>query len=86
MTPEKPKRAVVLELRVEGDTRAGVVSLLEDFLRQIRDRDGGGSSSVTGGYSSGGYYGITVNPDMTHERYVKELEDYLARRMEYTPP
>ncbi len=78
MTTDKPKRAWVLDLHVEGDSRADVIALLKSML--FDSLEPGSANSVSGGCSSGGYFTLTHNPDQTHDKFVGELETYLAAR------
>lgn len=76
--PAKPKRAWVLDLHLEADTREDLVELLRSML--FDSLGAGSDSSVSGGCSSGGYYTVTNDHEQTHERYVEQLEAYIAAR------
>lgn len=75
MNDRAPQRAFSIELKVGADTLQEAANLLEHFADQIRL---GGSASVTGGPSSGGYYEVRQR-DVTHEQYAAELKAYLAK-------
>lgn len=70
--PAKPRRAWQLELSIGADTREDLVALLESLLFDSLKR--GSDSSVTGGYSSGGYFTVTHAPEWTHDRYFDQLD------------
>lgn len=71
---DKPRRAWRIELHAEADSRAELVELLKSML--FDSLEPGGNSSVSGGYSSGGYYTVTHDPEQTHDKYFEQLEAY----------
>lgn len=73
---EAPKRAIELTLKVSADTWNDVRHRLFDYEEMIR-RDGGISPGCMGGPSSGDIRKVTLNPDMTHERYFELLGVWL---------
>lgn len=72
LTP--PKRRFEITMTVGGDTMKDAVRLIESFADGIM---AGSTNQVSGGYSSGGHFKLTENPDMTHEKYAAALHDYL---------
>lgn len=68
-----PKRAFEFEMRVVADTKADMAELINHLIEQM---DAGSQSCVTGGPTSGGFFKVTENPEMTHERYIEELDKF----------
>ena len=71
-------RAFKLTLRLDADTRKGLVKALTQMARQI-DRDQL-SVGVYGGTDSGAIYELLHNPNQTHENYFREVREYLAAK------
>lgn len=82
-TPTKtrpPRRAFHLTLTVQADTEAELLQVLDEYAELARTNVPRGSlNSAMGGVSSGACYEATVDPTMTHERYVRELDAYFDR-------
>jgi hypothetical protein len=72
----KPHRAFTLRLEVEADDREALCGYLTNFVTELyMDKI---TSGVSGGYSAGATYSLTIDPGMTHERWVVDLEAYIA--------
>jgi len=69
-----PKRRFEITISAGGDTREDALRLLCQFAEDINS---GSNGAVSGGVSVGGYYEVTEDPVMTHERYVRELNEHL---------
>lgn len=74
-----PKRRFEVQIVIGGDTWPDVLDRLQDLLLHIGDH-GPACSSVSGGYVSGHWVQVTEHPEMTHDRYVAELDAYLDSR------
>ena len=71
---ERPQRRfqVTIELGADDDKE------LATALRQVcEDIIGGQRGSVSGGPSSGWVYKVIERTDMTHDRYIEELNRYI---------
>lgn len=75
LTP--PKRAYVLDLKVEADDLDSLVGYLRSFETDLYA--GRISRGVSGGYSAGSVYSLTVNEGVTHETFIIALKAYLAK-------
>lgn len=75
---EKPARRFRLDLFIEADTMEQLSSALFNLSTRA-DREELSASGVSGGYSSGYVYTLTDNPEMTHDRYVACLNEYLTQ-------
>lgn len=73
-----PKRAFEIEIKVGGDTLEDAKHLIEEWLYDLTPTSG----IVTGGPSAGGFVKVTHNPEMTHERYVQDLNRHLETEVE----
>lgn len=73
---DTPKRAFVIKMEVHGDTLKDATALLEHFTGEIAK---GLTDCVTGGCGCGGFFKVSVNPEMTPEKYVAALEEYRNR-------
>lgn len=72
-----PKRRWTLSIEVTGDTWEDVAQGVRELLPHIEDH-GERCSSVSGGYSSGHWVNVCERPEMTHEKYQSELEEFIA--------
>lgn len=72
-----PRRACRLVLTLEADTRADMVSALENIACQLYR--GEMTKGVSGGYSSGHTYEYTEAEHPTHDEYVAQLNAYLGK-------
>lgn len=70
----QPQRAFQIEIKIGADTKQHTMSLLYEFVKDIFDD---GVSCVSVGPSSGGFHTVKKNPEMTHERYIEELDAWL---------
>lgn len=76
-TTKKPGRRFEVTVRISGDTWPDVVQASQGILRHV-EVHGPGCSMASGGYSDGYSVEVVEDPAMTHERYVTELDAYLA--------
>lgn len=73
---ELPDRRFVVKIEIGGDTADDI----ESALRQLHfDWSRGSRGCVSGGCSSSWTVSVRENPEMTHEKYVAALNDYLAQ-------
>lgn len=75
--PQRPHRAYELDIHIGGDTWSDVLADLRYLANHIEDH-GEKCGSVMGGPSSNHIVTIIVRPEMTHERYISELDAYLT--------
>jgi hypothetical protein len=74
--PVAPHRAFRLKMEIEADDREALCGFLHSFVTSLYlDQI---STGVTGGYSAGGTYSLTIDPDMTRDRWEADLERYIA--------
>lgn len=74
--PPKPRRAFVLDLKVEADDLDSLLGYLRSFetdlyLNRI-------STGVSGGYSAGSQYSLSIDETITHDSWAEALEKYIA--------
>lgn len=74
---EKPKRRFELSILISGDTWEDVKQELDRIYPHVLEH-GPKCNSVSGSPSSGHVVDITERPKMTQERYIQDLEAYLA--------
>jgi hypothetical protein len=72
------QRRFTIEIKVAGDTIEDALRLMDEFYGKIIEENI--RNCVSGGATSGGYFVLTENPDMTHERYMQELDVYNAEK------
>lgn len=73
----RPIRAHSIELSAGADTEADLIATLKQIIWDIQR----GSRQCTSGSPSAGYYfTYIVNPEMTHERYIEELNATLEAK------
>lgn len=70
-----PRRAYVLELKVEADTLKDLIGYLRNFETELYA--GKVSTGVSGGYSSGAIYSLSVDETITHDSWAEAIEDYV---------
>lgn len=70
---KQPKRKISLELHINADDWDQVEGQLRNFLFELRSK-GRINEQVWGSPSCGGYTEVTIDPEMTHEKY-HELND-----------
>jgi len=80
MPMSPPRRAFELTIKIGGDTWRDVLRDLLDTARHV-EQHGPQCNSVSGGYSTNHIVDVRVDPDMTHDRYVDQLEAYLAEQL-----
>ena len=75
---EAPRRAYILELKLQADDKRAIHSALKhiDFLIASNQLTQG----VSGGYDSGYSYKLDVDESITHDNYIEKLEKYLAEK------
>ncbi len=71
---ERPRRRFQVTIDLGTDDEKELAWALRQITEDIID---GRRSSVSGGPSSGWSYTVTETPDMTHDRYIKELNAYI---------
>lgn len=71
-----PYRAMRLTLVMDADTRKGLVDALMNLATQI-DREEI-TTGCSGGVDSGSIYELLIDPEQTHDKYFKQVDDYLA--------
>jgi len=82
--PEGPHRAFEIVVKVGADEWPRLVGEVQRLATHIEDH-GVECGMVTGGPDVGGYVQIVQRPEMTHERYIAELEAHLAKLRGSTP-
>lgn len=75
MSDDKPKRACVLTLKMEADTRADMASALFNIADLIER--GELTVGASGGVNSGAIYEYIESDKPTHEEYFIALQKYL---------
>lgn len=75
----RPKRAYTVDIHIGGDTWKDVMTDINHIAYEFEAR-GDEYQSVMGGSSSGHIVTVTHRPEMTHEKYVAELDVYLRSR------
>jgi hypothetical protein len=79
---DTPHRAVRLDLSLEADTRAALITALENIGRLIAA--GEMTSGCSAGYDSGYTYTHIERGRPTHDEYAAQLKDWLAIQQEGT--
>jgi len=78
MSDEAPHRAFRLKLDVEADDLDSLIGYLRGFETELYcDKV---TTGVSGGYSSGATYSLTVDPSITHDIYFERVDAWLASR------
>jgi hypothetical protein len=72
-----PKRRFELAITITGDTWEDVLFDLRDIAPHI-ETHGPGCTSVSGAPSHGHIVQVTERPEQTHEKYIEDLDRYLA--------
>ncbi len=78
MTPAAPKRRFFLTLQWGADSRDSLAHALRHVAFEIASESSSGHVT-SGAPSDGGHYDLHENPDMTHERYIEEINAWLAK-------
>lgn len=73
---KSPSRAFELNIKIGGDTWEDVLRNLRELASHVEDH-GSNCNSVSGGYSSHHIVDVRIRPDLTHDQYSVELEEYL---------
>lgn len=73
-----PRRAVMLTIKLEADTRQAMASALFDIGDQISR--GELSTGVCGGYDSSYIYEYVEGNTPTHSEYAEQLRTYLREK------
>lgn len=73
--PKTPRRRYQLELNVGADSKEDLIGFLRSFQTELyMDRI---STGVTGGYSSGGHYKLSIDERITHDSWAEDNERYV---------
>jgi len=73
-----PRRAFTLTLVLGADSLDEMAHALRQMASQV-EREGL-TIGVSGGPSSGAIYELLHNPEQTHERYFREVQEYLREK------
>lgn len=73
----KPHRRFEVEIRISGDSWPDVVSEARRLLEHVPEH-GPNCDLVSGGYSTGSWVRVTEDQAQTHDRFVEQLDAYLA--------
>lgn len=76
---DRPKRRYTLTIEIGADTWDDVIDDLRHTSQHIEDH-GPSCQSVMGGSCGGHIVTVLQNPEMTHEKYMAELDAYLHHR------
>ena len=71
---ERPRRRFHVDIHVGADDAKELAFALRQIAEDIVD---GRKNSTCGGPSSGWWYTVIENPEMTHERYMAEVHRYI---------
>ncbi len=72
----KPHRRIEMRVTISADTFKDAVQEIGRLADHVAEH-GEECSLCSGGYSCGSTVTITVDPEMTHERYAEELKTWL---------
>ena len=75
IAPPPPRRAYVLDLKVQADDLESLIGYLRSFETDLHM--GNITRGVSGAYSAGSIYSLDVDKSITHETWVIALEAYL---------
>jgi hypothetical protein len=70
-----PVRALRLTLKLEADDRRELACALRNMADQVEREEL--TAGVSGGPHSGAIYELLTDPTQTHERYFREVQEYL---------
>jgi hypothetical protein len=70
-----PTRKYSIEIRAGADDLPSLCGEIRYILERIQE---GSVEGVGGGSSAGSHFKITVDPEMTHEKYFELNDQYLA--------
>lgn len=73
---EAPKRAYSIEIEVGADTKQDLIGQIKEIIRRLEE---GSIQGVTGGYSVGSHFKLTVDENMTHDKYFEQNERWLEK-------
>lgn len=74
----KPTRKHKLTLTIEADTELDLVSSLKQVIHDINISNL--RNGVSCGVNSSTSYKYVVDPNMTHEQYIKDLDEYIKQQ------
>lgn len=75
MKPDTPRRAYVLDLKVEADSLDSLIGYLRSFETDLyMGKIGRG---VSGGYSAGSIYSLDVDETITHDAWAEANQRYV---------
>lgn len=75
---EKPRRRVVLDLNMEGDSWEDIQRGLHSLQTEIAVSGSLSTQCVSGGYSSGWHFTSSEDDTITHDSWSVEIEHYCA--------
>ena len=80
LTAKPPMRALRLTLKLEADDRCELACALRNMADQVEREQL--TVGVSGGQHSGAIYELLSDPTQTHERYFREVQEYLKEKKE----
>lgn len=86
---EQPRRAYEMTFKIGADTYKDMLHAMQNFIdmmeREYPDLEVN-HHGVSGGYSDGYSYDITIRPEMTHDRYFEAVNVWLDKREQPATP
>jgi hypothetical protein len=73
----KPERRICLNIDIDADTVEDAVGELKSLIIKMLHRGEEDIHSVSGGNSTGSIITMKVNPEITHDTFIEELNKYL---------
>lgn len=73
--PDEPRRAYVLDLKVQADTLDSLIGYLRTFETDLYMNKI--SRGVSGGYSAGSIYSLDVDETITHDAWAEANQRYV---------
>lgn len=73
--PNEPRRAYVLDLKVQADSLDSLIGYLRSFETDLYR--GEISHGVSGGYSAGSIYSLDVDETITHDAWAEANQRYV---------
>ena len=73
--PKSPNRRWLIEAKIHGNTFADAHRMLRELIAELDEK----TNVASGGFDSGGHVTVTEYPDITHESYQRELQQYLEK-------
>lgn len=75
---DKPLRAHSITITAGADTHEALVAELKQIIFDIQR---GSRNSVSGGASTNHIINYVIDPEMTHDRYMDLLDQYIAEHV-----